>query len=37
MWVIWNYTEFTLCEIDEVHIIHEETFLEIHLTDVRDK
>jgi hypothetical protein len=31
----WNCRDFTLCEIDEVHLILEDTFFKPHMIDVR--
>jgi len=37
MWDIKIYKDFILCEIDEVHLILEDTFFETHVVDVRRK
>ena len=37
MWDIGNCKDFTLCEMDEVHLILEGTFFETHMVDVRCK
>ena len=37
MWDIGINKDFTLCEIEEVHLILEETFFKSHMVDVRRK
>ena len=34
---IGSFRDFTICEIDEVHLIVEDTFFETHTVDVRHK
>ena len=37
MWDIGSSKDFTLCEINKVHLILEDTFSETHMVDVRCK
>jgi hypothetical protein len=37
IWDIGIYEDFTLCEMDEVHLILGDTFVETHMVDVRHK